>query len=89
MVFNYGKCSESTNIQTNWPYPGLNFFTVMVVDSVDVVTTPKQCFCEVENALLQLLLSVDIVDVVFTANELMDSCPYSELLLAKDSVDSC
>ena len=35
----------------------------MVVDSVDVVTTTKQCFCEVLNALLQLLLSVDIVDV--------------------------
>ena len=36
---------------------------LMVVDTVDVVTTTKQCFCEVVNALLQLLLSVDIVDV--------------------------
>ena len=48
---------------------------LMVVDTVDVVTTTKQCFCEVVNALLQLLLSVDIVDVVFTANRLRDSVP--------------
>ena len=37
----------------------------MVVDSVNLVTTPKQCFCEVVDALLQLLLSVDNVDLVF------------------------
>ena len=36
---------------------------LMVVDTVHVVTTTKQCFCVVVNALLQLLLSVDIVDV--------------------------
>ena len=49
---------------------------LMVVDTVDVVTTTKQCFCEVVNALLQLLLSVDIVDVVFRANRLRHSVPF-------------
>ena len=48
----------------------------MVVDSVDVVTTTKQCFWEFIAALLQLLLSVDIVDMVFTATRLRDSVPF-------------
>ena len=46
---------------------------LMVVDCVDVVTTPKQCFYEVVAALLQFLLSVDIIDMVFTANRLRDT----------------
>ena len=40
---------------------------LMAVDSVDIVTTRMQCFCELMAALLQLLLSVDIVDMVFRA----------------------
>ena len=45
----------------------------MVVDSVDVVTTTKQCFWEFMAALLQLLLSVDIVDMVLRAKRHRDS----------------
>ena len=37
---------------------------LMAVDSVEVVKTTMQCFCELVVGLLQLLLSVDIVDVV-------------------------
>ena len=60
---------------------------LMVIDNVEVVTTPKQCFCEVVAALLQFLLSVDIIDMVFTANRLRDSVPswnycWLEVLLA-------
>ena len=47
---------------------------LMVVDTVDV-TTPKQCFCEVVATLLQLLLSIDIVDMVFRAKRHRDSVP--------------
>ena len=47
----------------------------MVVDSVDVVTTTKQYFWEFMAALLQLLLSVDIVDMVFRAKRHRDSVP--------------
>ena len=39
----------------------------MAIDSVDFVTTTMQCFCELMAALLQFLLSVDIVDMVFRA----------------------
>ena len=48
---------------------------LMVVDNVDVVTITKQCSFELVATLLQLLLSVDIVDMVFTANRLRDSVP--------------
>ena len=41
----------------------------MAVDSVDVVTKTESCFCEVITPLMRLLLSVDIVDVVFRATK--------------------
>ena len=47
----------------------------MAVDSVDGVIKTMLCFCEVVAPLLQLLLSVDIVDVVLRANRLRDSVP--------------
>ena len=65
---------------------------LMVVDTVDVVTTTKQCFCEVVKALLQLLLSVDIVDVVLRGNRLRDSVPSRKYCWPKPlllDVDMC
>ena len=47
----------------------------MAVDSVDGVIKTMLCFCEVVAPLLQLLLSVDIVDVVLRANRLKVSVP--------------
>ena len=40
---------------------------LMAVDGVDVVTKTKPCFCELVAALLQLLLSVNLVDMIFIA----------------------
>ena len=48
---------------------------LMAVDSVNIVTTRMQCFCELMAALLQLLLSVDIVDMVFRAKRHRDCVP--------------
>ena len=56
----------------------------MVVDTVDVVTTTKQCLGEVVAALLQYLLFVDNVDSVFKVKKLIDSLPP---LLANRCVD--
>ena len=47
----------------------------MAVDSVGGVIKIMLCFCEVVAPLLQLLLSVDIVDLVLRANRLRDSVP--------------
>ena len=47
----------------------------MAVDSVDGVIKTIVRFCEVVAPLLQLLLSVDIVDLVLRANRLRDSVP--------------
>ena len=47
----------------------------MAVDSVDGVIKTMPCFCEVVEPLLQLLLSVDIVDLVLRANRLKVNVP--------------
>ena len=64
----------------------------MAVDSVDGVIKTMLCFCEVVAPLLQLLLSVDIVDVVLRANRLRDSVPsqnYCWLKPLLTGVDLC
>ena len=64
----------------------------MAVDSVDGVIKTMLCFCEVVAPLLQLLLSVDIVDVVLRANRLRDSVPSRKYCWPKSlltGVDLC
>ena len=64
----------------------------MAVDSVDGVIKTMLCFCEVVAPLLQLLLSVDIVDVVLRANRLRDSVPSQKYCWPKPlltGVDLC
>ena len=47
----------------------------MAVDSINGVIKTMPCFFEVVAPLLQLLLSVDIVDLVLRANRLKVSVP--------------
>ena len=41
--------------------------------AVDVVTKTKPCFCELVAPLLQMLLSIDLVDMIFIAKRFRDS----------------
>ena len=41
----------------------------MAVDGVDVVTKTKLCFCGLVAPLLQLLLSIDLVDIILSPKE--------------------
>ena len=61
---------------------------LMALDGVDVVTKTKLCFCELVAPLLLLLLSVDLVDILFIAKRIRGSV-FSELLMAKASIEKC
>jgi hypothetical protein len=62
---------------------------LMAVDGVDVVTKTKLCFCELVAPLLQMLLSVDLVDMIFITKRLRDSVSPQNYCLLKPCFDCC